>query len=97
VVDGYLVQKYWSNKDGTSIAPGGTDYQDLKQVPADLSVAHFTLTSLQQGAKTAAEFQIVALTSPIRTLLGASCDVRAVPPATAGSTGRRWVMHRLTG
>jgi hypothetical protein len=62
VVDGYLVQKYWSNKDGTSIAPGGTDYQDLKQVPGDLSVAHFTLTSLQQGAKTAAEFQIVSLT-----------------------------------
>src|SRR5260370_1393664 len=61
-VDGYMVQKYWSQTDNTSIAPGGTDYQALTQVPVTLNSAHFTLTSLQQGAKTSAELQFSYVT-----------------------------------
>jgi hypothetical protein len=58
MVDGYMVQQYWSQKDRANVIPGGVVYQDLTQVPAGLSSPHFTLTSLTQGARTSVQLQI---------------------------------------
>jgi hypothetical protein len=58
MVDGYMVQQYWSQKDRANVIPGGVVYQDLTQVPAGLNSPHFTLTSLTQGARTSVQLQI---------------------------------------
>jgi hypothetical protein len=61
-IDGYLVQKYWSQTAGTSVAPGGVDYAALLQVPATLQGTHFTLTALQAGWKPTAQLQFEDVT-----------------------------------
>jgi hypothetical protein len=64
IVDGYVVQKYWSEAAHTSIAPGGVDYAAMTQVPTNLlSGALFTLTSLQQGSKPSAQLNLIHVVS----------------------------------
>jgi hypothetical protein len=50
MVDGYAVQKYWSNQNNTSIIPGGTDWNPWLGVPTlGPTNSTFTLDSLENG------------------------------------------------
>jgi hypothetical protein len=63
VVDGYVVTKYWSEKDKTSIAPSGTDVKALTDIPTELTGAHFTMWTLQpNGQRSKSELQISYIT-----------------------------------
>jgi hypothetical protein len=57
MVDGYTVQKYWSNADRTSIIPGGTNLQPWASLP-DVSVTMFTLHAVEDGRWTSIPVEI---------------------------------------
>jgi hypothetical protein len=89
MVDGFMVQKYWSNKDKTSVAPGGTDYKTMTAIPTELTGAHFTLTALQTGAKATAQLQITYITLGTKagtaTFSGLYQDVNGLKEVISGT------------
>jgi hypothetical protein len=48
-VDGYVVQKYWSQVFQTDYAPGGQDFQPMQQLP-NLSSLNFSFANSPRGA-----------------------------------------------
>jgi hypothetical protein len=55
---GYAVQKYWSEKDQTSVDPAGTDFLPVTQMPNDLPGQHFTFHAQQNGVTNTYTLQI---------------------------------------
>ena len=64
LVDGYVVQKYWSESAKTSVAPGGVDYAPLTQIPTAQNGDHFTLTALVAGSKPTPQLQFAITATP---------------------------------